>query len=114
MWFVCMLKQFEPEHDKINKMTCAPSKTPISLGTRPVLSESSMCALMVAKVPTVLHRDCEDWLYCADGQADRWAIISFCWFWFGRAAAATYCDIHVIMYLCFVSSWAFELFGSLE
>ena len=34
----------EPRHDKINKMTARPAKTQISLGFRPVWSESSLSA----------------------------------------------------------------------
>ena len=33
--------EFEPPHDKTNKVTVCPAKTQISLGIRPVLSESS-------------------------------------------------------------------------
>ena len=35
---------FEPPHDKTNKMTVCPGKTQISLGIRPVWSESSLSA----------------------------------------------------------------------
>ena len=34
----------EPSHDKTNKMTVRPAKTQISLGIRPVWSESSLSA----------------------------------------------------------------------
>ena len=34
----------EPTHDKTNNMTVRPAKTQISLGIRPVWSESSMSA----------------------------------------------------------------------
>ena len=37
-----------------------PAKTQISLGIRPVWSESSLCVLWVAKDPTFLHADSED------------------------------------------------------
>ena len=37
-----------------------PAKTQISLGIRPVWSESSLCAQWVAKDPSVLHADSED------------------------------------------------------
>ena len=40
--FPCSL--FEPQHDKTNKVTVCPTKTPISLGIRPVWSESSLSA----------------------------------------------------------------------
>ena len=50
----------EPTHDKTNKMTVRPAKTQISLGIRPVWSESSLCALLVAQDPSVLQADSED------------------------------------------------------
>ena len=37
-----------------------PAKTQISLGIRPVWSESSLCAQWVAKDPSLLHADSED------------------------------------------------------
>ena len=40
---------FEPRHDKTSKICVRPVKTPISLGIRPVWSESSLCAPWVAK-----------------------------------------------------------------
>ena len=36
--------KYEPEHDKTNKMSVRPAKTQISLGIRPVWSESSLSA----------------------------------------------------------------------
>ena len=42
----------EPPHDKTNKMTMRPTRTQISLGIRPVWSESSLCAQWVAKDPS--------------------------------------------------------------
>ena len=36
--------KIEPSHDKTNKMTVRTAKTQISLGSRPVWSESSLCA----------------------------------------------------------------------
>ena len=50
----------EPRHDKTNKVTVRPAKTQISLGIRPVWSESSLCAQWVAKDPSFLHADSED------------------------------------------------------
>ena len=41
-------------------MTVRPAKTQISLGIRPVWSESSLCAQRVAKDPKFLHADSED------------------------------------------------------
>ena len=50
----------ELRHDKTSKMTMLPAKTQISLGIRPVWSESSLCARWVAKDPSFLHADSED------------------------------------------------------
>ena len=57
-------------HDKTNKMTLRPAKTQISLGIRPIWSESSLCARWVAKKPSFLHADSEDWSDWAGAQAD--------------------------------------------
>ena len=51
---------FEPRHDKTNKMSVRPARTQISLGIRPVWSESSLCAQWVANDPRFLHADSED------------------------------------------------------
>ena len=51
----------EPWHDKTNKMSVRPAKTQISLGIRPVWSESSLSAQWIAKDPRFLHADSEDW-----------------------------------------------------
>ena len=51
--------QYEPPHDKTNKMTVRPAKTQISLGIRPVWSEPSLCTQWVAKDPSYLHADSE-------------------------------------------------------
>ena len=53
-------KLFEPRHDKTNKMAVRQAKTEISLGIRPVWSESSLCAEWIAKGPSFLHADSED------------------------------------------------------
>ena len=50
----------EPRHDKTNKMSVRPAKTQISLGIRPVWSESLLCTQWVAKDPSFLHVDSED------------------------------------------------------
>ena len=59
-----------------------PAKTQISLGIRPVWSESSLCAQWVAKDPSFLHADSED--SDQTGQMPRliwvWAHMPFCWF----------------------------------
>ena len=54
------LNKNEPPRDKTNKMTVHPAKSQTSLGIRPVLSESSLCAQWVAKDPRFLHADSED------------------------------------------------------
>ena len=41
-------------------MTVRPAKTQISLGIRPVWSETSLCAQWVAKDPSFLHADSKD------------------------------------------------------
>ena len=42
-------RAYEPPRDKTNKMTVRPAKTQISLGIRPVWSESSLCVQWVAR-----------------------------------------------------------------
>ena len=59
---------FEPPHDKTNNMTVRPVKTPISQGICPVWSESSLCTQWVAKDPSFLHADSEDWSDAGDGK----------------------------------------------
>ena len=51
---------YEPRHDKTNQMSVRPAKTQISLGIRPVWSESSLFAQWIAKDPNFLHTDSED------------------------------------------------------
>ena len=50
----------EPPHDKTNNVAVRPAKTQISLGIRPVWSESSLYAQWVAKDPSFLHADSKD------------------------------------------------------
>ena len=67
----------EPPHDKTNKNDCAPSKDS-SAWASPQSDQSSLCAQWVAKDPSFLHADSEDWV---DVQADLcWAHMPFCWF----------------------------------
>ena len=54
------MEVFEPRHDKTNKVSVRPAKTQISLGIRPIWSESSLCAQWVAKGQSFLHADRED------------------------------------------------------
>ena len=53
---------FDLSHDmtKSTKWYVRPAKTQISLGIRPVWSESSLCAQLVAKDPSFLHVDSDD------------------------------------------------------
>ena len=60
MEFFSELCIYEPPHDKTNKTNVRPAKTQITLGIRPVWSESSLCAQWVAKDPRFLHADSED------------------------------------------------------
>ena len=55
-----MAVEIEPPHDKTNKMSVRPAQTQISLGIRPVCSESSLCALWVVKDLRFLLADSED------------------------------------------------------
>ena len=60
-----------------------PAKTQISLGIRPVWSESLLWGQWVDKGPSFHHADSEDWSDWVDAQADlslRWARKPFCWF----------------------------------
>ena len=78
---------YEPQHDKTNKVTVRPAKTQISLGIRQVWSESSLCAQWVAKDPSFLHADSEDWSDWADAQVDlslHWAHSHFVGFVMSR------------------------------
>ena len=72
--WVFLSEAYEPQHDKINKMSMCPAKTQISLGIHLVWSEqrlrsawasaqsdqSSLCAHWVAKNQSFLHADSED------------------------------------------------------
>ena len=58
-WSVSIFAWFEPRHEKTNKWTMGPAKTQISLGVRPVWSESLLCAQWVVKDPNFLHVDSE-------------------------------------------------------
>ena len=70
-------------HDMIkpNKMSVRPAKSQISLGIRPVWSESSLCAQWVAKDPSFLHADSED-----SDQTGRMPRLILIWVFTGRTA----------------------------
>ena len=76
-------KKDEPQHDKTNKWNVRPAKTWISLGIRPVWSESSLSAWRKLGSLTTHLAYREDWSDWADAQADlscRWAHMPLCWF----------------------------------
>ena len=58
--FHCSHSQYEPPHDKTNKITVRPANTQISLGIRQIWSESSLCTQWVSKDASFLHVDSED------------------------------------------------------
>ena len=58
--YASRLRIIEPPRDKTDKMTVRPAKTQISLGIRPVWSESLLSAQWVAKDPSFLHAESED------------------------------------------------------
>ena len=73
---------------KLTKWPVHQANSQSSLAIRPIWSESSLCAQMVAQDPRFLYADSEDWSDCADAQVDlslRWAHRSCCLFY--RAAA---------------------------
>ena len=57
---IYLFEENEPPHVKTKKVAVRPAKTQISLGIRPVRSESSLCAQWVAKDSSFLHADSED------------------------------------------------------
>ena len=68
---------------KPTKWHVRPAKTQISLGIRPVWSESSLSAWRKIGSLATHWAHSEDWSDWADAQADlslRWAQRSFCWF----------------------------------
>ena len=71
--FKAMVIKFEPPHDKTNKRTMRPVKTQISLGIRPVWSESSLCTQWVATDPSFLHGDRKDWSDIRLGGCPGWS-----------------------------------------
>ena len=60
----------EPRHDKTNKVRVRPAKTQISLGIRPVWSESSLSAWRKLGSLATQWAHSEDWSDWADAQAD--------------------------------------------
>ena len=70
-----LLNEPPQNQTKPTKWHVRPAKNQIILGIRPVWSESSLSAQWVAKDPSFLQADSEDWSDWADAQADlslRW------------------------------------------
>ena len=70
----------EPPHDKTSNVAVRPAKTRISLGIRPVCSESSLSACRKLGSLATHWAHSEDWSVWADAQADlslRWAHTHF-------------------------------------
>ena len=91
---------FEPQHDKTNKLALRPVKTQISLGIRPLWSESSLSAW------STLGSLATHWVHIEDSDQTRrmpgWSesslgAHSFCWF----------CHImaHLSMDFCKMQGW---------
>ena len=59
-WNLGIIKQLSRLTSKPSKWSVRPAKTQISLGIRPVRSESSLCAQWVSEDPMFLHADSED------------------------------------------------------
>ena len=97
---------FEPPHVKTNKMTVRPAKTQISLGIRPVWSESSLCAQWIAKETSFLNADSED-----SGQTGR--MPRLIWVFAGRTVillvlswGGSFHDVATkSVYFSFIVSW---------
>ena len=75
--------QYEPPHDKTNKMTVRPAKTQISLGIRPVWSESSLCAQWKLRTQAFFMRTaktlggCPGWSESSLGAHVIWLVLSW-------------------------------------
>ena len=87
--------EFEPQHDKTNKMSVRPAKIHISLGIRLVWSEPSLSAWRTIGSLATHSAHSEDWSDWADAQADlglRWVHMPHCWFCHAPA--------HLELYTC--------------
>ena len=85
----------------------------ISLGIHPVWSECLLCAQWIAKDPSFLHADSEDWSDWADAQADLSLCcphMPFCWFCQAAHISSPFsCSQHPPVHLLFPSltSWSY-------
>ena len=86
-WVYCN----EPRHDKTNKMSVRPAKTQISLGIRPVWSESSLSAWR--KPGSLDPLSAPGWSESSLGAQ------SLCWFCHEAALILFYLFIYLLIYL---------------
>ena len=115
-WFCCALAHFNIVHHlenymsmrmtKSTKWPMCPAKTQISLGIRPVWSESSLCTQWAAKDPRFLHADSEG--SDQTGRMPRliWVFAgctSFCWFCHSAAQLSMFLTIPIDL----VHIWSF-------
>ena len=85
--YITKIGQFEPWHDKTNKMSVRPAKTQISLGIHAVWSESWLSTWRKLGSLATHWAHSEDWSDWADAQADqslRWAHTHFVGFVMSR------------------------------
>ena len=107
----CLLsKTNELEHDKTNKMTCAPSEDSDQPGHLPSLI--SLRCLHEGTMGHTLPTECTGKTLirlCWWAQADlslSWAHMSFCWFCRPVTQIFWSCDLDNIMYSLIISSWS--------
>ena len=105
-WF--SLKERALKHNPSRIMTkptkwhVRPAKTQISLGFRPVWSESLLYTQWVATDPSFLHADSEDWSVWVDAHADlslRWAHTHFVGFvisWLNLTINKSYWQLKIL------------------
>ena len=115
--------KFEPPHDKTNKMAVRPAKTQMSLGSRPVWSESSQCAQWVVEDPVFLHADSEDsdqtgWMPRLLGGCPGWSesslgahAISLVLSWGGSLVSWSGYGIRLYLFLIIAFLYSFKSFN---
>ena len=92
----CRHSTYEPRHDKTNKMSVRPVKTQISLGIRPVWSESSLSAWR--KLGSLATH----WAHSEDSdQTGR--MPRLIWVFAGRTATLLVFVMSRLIYVCFAS-----------
>ena len=114
VWHVRALL-FEPPRDKTNQVSVRPAKTQISLGIRPVWSESSLCVQWVAKDPSFLHADSED-----SDQIGR--MPRLIWVFAGRTTTLLVltwggpfcCSLQLVVKTCPMAAWVLHVEWNLQ